>query len=205
MLARSLLAPLGLRSATISERASSAVLSFKFSRAASASTSSTAGISRVTGTPLVPTNHPESVRVMRELSRASTPYDFLTIFEREAAEGPHTFGWATAKETIKRIAKHRSVRNGGAAAAASICNDDRFLRLLDVPATALRQGVMGSKARLNYQTDDLTSIQAALQKLRVPADNELHSLLAKKLEEEREEDDEPGEHGSDFQGGSVGF
>ena len=165
-----------------------------------------AGISQVTGTPLVPTNHPDHSRVMPELLRASTPYDLLKIFdqEREQLPGPHMYGWATAKETINRIAKHRSFRDGGAA-AASVVADPRFLALLDVPATALRQGVMGSKARLNYQTDDLTSMQTALQRLRVPAEHDLHNLLATKLAEEREEDDEPGEHGSDFQGGSVGF
>ena len=138
---------------------------------------------------------------MPELLRASSPQELLAIFEREH----ELYGWATAKETIIRIARHRSIVRGGAAAAAAIVADERFLALLNVPATALQQGVMDSKARLNYQTDDLTAIQGALAALRVPSGHQLHALLARKLAEERQEDDEPGEHGSDFQGGSVGF
>ena len=137
---------------------------------------------------------------MPELLRATSPNELLAIFQREQS----LYGWATAKETINRIAKHRSVQRSRAAAAA-VVGDARFEALLAVPAEALLQGVMGSKARLNYQTDDLTSIQASLQALRVPAEHRLAQLLARKLDEEREEEDEPGEHGSDFQGGSVGF
>ena len=131
---------------------------------------------------------------MPELIKASTPYEMLSIFDRER----DSYGWATAKETINRLAKHRN-------ASAAVAADPRFLALLEVPATAIVQGVMDSKARLNYQTDDLTSIQASLKKLRVPSEHKLHELLAQKLEEERLEEDEPGEFGSDFQGGSVGF
>ena len=88
----------------------------------------------------------------------------------------------------------------------NVLDDPRFLALLDVPATALRQGVMSSKARLNYQSNDLTAMQAALSTLGVtPSVHPLPDLLDRKVEEEREDEDEPGEHGSDFQGGSVGF
>ena len=135
------------------------------------------------------------------LLRASTLNDMLAIFEKERER----YGWATAKDTINRIAKNKAVQRGGSAATAALNADPRFLALLDVPATALRQGVMCSKVRLNYQTDDLTSIQRAIKLLRVPAVHPLHDLLHTKIEEERQEDDEPGEHGHDFQGGSMGF
>jgi hypothetical protein len=156
-------------------------------------------ISDVTGTPIVPTNHPEHKRVMPLLLRASSTNELLSIFDKEH----ESYGWATAKDTITRIAKASKKSPQGTSA---LLKDTRFLALLTVPATALEQGVMSSKARLNYQTDDLTSIQAALKTMRVTSDvHPLPDLLARKIEEELEEEDEPGEFGSDFQGGSVGF
>ncbi len=157
--------------------------------------------SEVTNTPIVPVHHPEHKRVMPALLRATTPSALLTIFDEERER----YGWATAKETITRIAKRSAKRGGAATATATITSDPRFAALLEVPATALAQGVMDSKARLNYQSDDLTALQAALKALRVPEEHRLHGLIERKLEEERQEEDEPGEHGSDFQGGSVGF
>ena len=156
-------------------------------------------ISGVTGTAIIPTNHPDHKRVMPLLLRATSANELLQVFDQER----ELYGWATAKETLTRISKHAKKARGN---PQTIRDDPRFLALLDVPATALRQGVMNSKARLNYQTDDLTAVEDALSTLGVtPSMHELPDLLARQLEEERKEEDEPGEHGSDFQGGSVGF
>ena len=66
-------------------------------------------------------------------------------------------------------------------------------------------GALGGLGR-GHLTDDLTSLLAALKTLDLQ-DTPLHEALERQLAEEAEErdNDEPGEFGQDFQGGSVGF
>ena len=130
----------------------------------------------------------------------------MKIFEERGDE----YGWMTATDTIKRVTKaliKDTARFGAArfaADSAAVTQDPQFERLLAIPALALEQNVMDSKARMGHSTDDLSSLKDSLVQLKL-TDTRLYELLDAKLKEELEEEDEPGEFGHDFQGGSVGF
>ena len=66
------------------------------------------------------------------------------------------------------------------------------------------QGVMDSKAKRGHDTDDLSSLKESMETLNIQH-FELYKLISDKLKEEENEEDEPGEWGHDFEGGSVGF
>ena len=69
---------------------------------------------------------------------------------------------------------------------------------------AMDQKVVDSKARMGYDNDDLTSVKSSLEVLDMDA-HPLYFKLCQKIQEETEEEDDPGESGHDFQGGSIGF
>jgi hypothetical protein len=127
---------------------------------------------------IVPIHHPNPA-ILVELAKASGPSALLRIFDREAEQ----YGWATAQQTINRLAKGASKRAG-----AFKTSDERFQRVLDVPVRALQQGVMSTTARLGRASDDLSSLKESLEKLKLK-DHELHRLLTAKLDEEEADGD----------------
>ena len=140
----------------------------------------------------------------------AAPSELLRLFDREKEYN----GWYTAKECITRIARQIDKAYGKRSARLSARQfdptDPRFSTLLAVFEEALDQRVMNSKSRLGHQTDDLSSIRSALEQLAIVKTSEdvgfaLHTKLVALIEEEDEEEDEPGEFGHDFQGGAVGF
>lgn len=155
------------------------------------------GISKITGTPIVRVHHPEHERMMPALIKATSPAQLLALY----AEEREHYGWYTAKETITRIARYVTKKPRGAFLDRK---DERFLGLMGVVEMALRQNMMTSKARLGHSTDDLSTLKAAMEGLGV-TEGPAYSMLCAQLAEEADEEDEPGEFGHDFQGGSMGF
>ena len=135
---------------------------------------------------------------------AASPEVLLSLFEKEKDR----YGWVTAAETIKRLAKRAAKARGGRSRAAIDKTDERLEALMSIPVLALSQNVMDSKARRGHNTDDLTSLREAVETLGLREHaSGLHPALEAKLAEEAEEaeESEPGEFGDDFQGGSIGF
>lgn len=154
---------------------------------------------------IVPVHHPNP-RLLVDLAMADGVKPLMRIFEEKGDE----YGWITATDTIKRVTKSliKSTARFGAprfaAESAAVTQDPQFERLMAIPTLALEQNVMDSKARMGHSTDDLSSLKQSLVVLKL-TDTRLYELLEAKLAEELEEEDEPGEFGHDFQGGSVGF
>ena len=63
---------------------------------------------------------------------------------------------------------------------------------------------MDSMARRGHSTDDLSSLKDSLEYFQLES-HELYTVVCEKLMEEEDDEDEPGEVGHDFSGGSVGF
>lgn len=165
-----------------------------------------ARISEVTGTRIVDLHHPQVTKVMPKLMSANSAGDLLQVFEDECKElgSREAFGWHTAKEVLQRIEKrvtkappHRRDFDG---------SDPRFAALAALFETALAQGVMGSRTRTGYQSDDLRAVKTALETLK-QRESSVYAAVVAKIAEETEHFDEaePGDAGDDFQGGSVGF
>ena len=140
----------------------------------------------------IPMHHPAHARVMTDLLSAKEIPEMLEIFDRER----HHYGWFTAKETITRVAKRAKNEPD-----FKPSEDERFMRLLDIPQRALDQQVMCSQIRKGEQSDDLSRIAIALEELDM-ADTDLYVALETKLaeeaklweiEEEENKDGRPGE------------
>jgi hypothetical protein len=156
------------------------------------------GISELTGTPIVQTHHPDTRRVMPIIMQASNTFSLLQLFDQERDD----FGWATSVDVIKIITKMSQKKSGRASHFDT--SDERFQSLLHVPLIAIKQGVMDSMARRGHSTDDLSSLKDSLEYFQLES-HELYTVVCEKLMEEEDDEDEPGEVGHDFSGGSVGF
>ena len=134
--------------------------------------------------PIVPAMHPEHTRVREALGAASGPWQLLRIFEEEREQ----YGWLTAKDTINRITgcllKQQAMLSTVDPGDKRVSCDPRFVALLELMTTALRQQVMSSRApELGEAGCDLHSLRDALLALKLHK-TELFSLLDAKLREE---------------------
>ena len=143
----------------------------------------------------VPVRHASHSRVMKELIKATGPWQLLRVFEAYG-HPPIRYGWQTAIETINRIAKKGALiqtilskpdasEARGFSQLARVCCDERFHALLAIPSRALQQNVMSSTARTGEHTDDLSSLKASLEALNLK-DTELYRRLNIQLESELE-------------------
>ena len=161
--------------------------------ACAAVAASRTGVSRrccakLTGSDVVPVHHADP-EILKEIVRCGPDARrLLLLFEREERAGAQ-YGWLTAKETINRIAK--GVVQRKRAAAGFRAADERFQRLMAIPALALEQNVMDSKARMGHSTDDLRSLKESIEALKLADGDEsacagprLHRLLSEKLAED---------------------
>ena len=141
---------------------------------------------------VVPARHSLHTRVMKELIKATGPWQLLRVFEAYG-HPPIRYGWQTAIETINRIAKKGAhVQTllskpdaSEAPSLARVCCDERFHAILAIPSRALQQNVMSSTARTGEHTDDLSSLKVSLEALNLK-DTELYRRLNIQLESELE-------------------
>ena len=137
---------------------------------------------------VVPARHSSHSRVMKELIKATGPWQLLRVFE-SYGHPPIKYGWQTAIETINRIAKKgahvQTLLSKPDASDARVACDERFHALLAIPSRALQQSVMSSTARTGEHTDDLSSLKASLEALKLK-DTELYRRLNIQLASELE-------------------
>ena len=137
---------------------------------------------------VVPARHSSHSRVMKELTKATGPWQLLRVFE-SYGHPPIRYGWQTAIETINRIAKKgahvQTLLSKPDASNPRVSCDERFHALLAIPSRALQQNVMSSTARTGDHTDDLSSLKVSLEALNLK-DTELYRRLNIQLASELE-------------------
>ena len=139
-------------------------------------------MSRITNTPIREIYHPNHSKLMPEIMKASSPSMLLQLFHREKK----LYGWLTAKETLKHIAKHATKQRRPGMFNSE---DPRFLQLLFVLQEAMDQNVMDSTARTGVRSDDLSKIRDALEGLNLVGKDKcagsfLHLSVVTKMDEE---------------------
>ena len=154
-------------------------------------------LSNITKTPIVTLRHPNHSALVPQILKAGSVGQLLQMYQLNW-DG---MGWYTAVVLINKIRKHATKTNRPSFLDTK---DPRWLGLLGVMEEAMDQKVVDSKARMGYDNDDLTSVKSSLEVLDMDA-HPLYFKLCQKIQEETEEEDDPGESGHDFQGGSIGF